>query len=97
MSDKKFEEKIYKLSPKEIILNVTLPYNLINEVENKDLGYYIDGEQGKTSTSIFKDNFLNATKGLTADTLQITLDTAGSSRMLIDTPDSKVVIAARQN
>lgn len=61
------------------------------------LGYYTNGEQGATSTTIFKENFLNATKGLTAETLEITLDTAGSSRILVDATESKVVIAAAKS
>lgn len=61
------------------------------------LGYYGTGEKGFTSTTIFKENFLNATKGLTAETLQITLDTAGASRILVDAGDSKVVIAAAKS
>lgn len=61
------------------------------------LGYYINGEEGHTSTTIFKENFMNATKGLTAETLEITLDTAGSSRILVDASNSKVVIAAAKN
>ena len=58
------------------------------------LGYYINGEAGATSTTIFKENFMNATKGLTAETLEITLDTAGASRILVDAGEAKVVIAA---
>jgi hypothetical protein len=58
------------------------------------LGYYTNGEVGATSTTIFKENFLNATKGLTAETLEITLDTAGASRILVDAGEAKVVIAA---
>ena len=58
------------------------------------LGYYTNGEAGATSTTIFKENFLNATKGLTAETLEITLDTAGASRILVDAGEAKVVIAA---
>ena len=58
------------------------------------LGYYTTGEVGATSTTIFKENFLNATKGLTAETLEITLDTAGASRILVDAGEAKVVIAA---
>lgn len=58
------------------------------------LGYYTTGEAGATSTTIFKENFLNATKGLTAETLEITLDTAGASRILVDAGEAKVVIAA---
>lgn len=58
------------------------------------LGYYHDGEAGSTATTIFKENFMNATKGLTAETLEITLDTAGASRILVDAGNSKVVIAA---
>ena len=58
------------------------------------LGYYINREAGATSTSISKENFMNATKGLTAETLEITLDTAGASRILVDAGEAKVVIAA---
>lgn len=58
------------------------------------LGYYVDGEDGETSTTIFKENFMNATKGLTAESLNITLDTAGASRILVDAENAKVVIAA---
>jgi len=61
------------------------------------LGYYKAGEQGATSTTFFKENFLNATKAITAETLQITLDTAGASRILVDANDSKIVIAAAKN
>lgn len=61
------------------------------------LGYYAAGQQGQTSTTIFKENFLNATKGLTAETLEITLDTAGASRILVDAGNSKVVIAAAKS
>lgn len=61
------------------------------------LGYYVDGEQGATATTIFKENFMNATKGLTAETLEITLDTAGASRILVDAGNSKVVIAAAKS
>lgn len=59
------------------------------------LGYYESGECGATATTIFKDNFLRAIKnGITTDTISITLDTAGSSRIFIDANDSKIVIAS---
>jgi hypothetical protein len=61
------------------------------------LGYYATGQQGQTATTIFKENFLNATKGLIAETLEITMDTAGASRILVDAGNSKVVIAAAKS
>ena len=61
------------------------------------LGYYTTGELGATSTNIFKENFLNATKGLAVETLNITMDTAGASRILVDAGEAKVVIAAAKN
>lgn len=61
------------------------------------LGYFVDGEDGNTSTIAHKANFVNATKGLTAETLKFTLDTAGASRILIDSVDSKVIIAASKD
>lgn len=37
------DNSIYKLSPKEIILNTVLPYELMDEVEQLKLGRYYDG------------------------------------------------------
>lgn len=61
------------------------------------LGYYTNGENGDTATSIWREKFLNATKGITDENLIITLDTAGASRILIDSGNSKIVIAAPQH
>lgn len=61
------------------------------------LGYFVDGEDGNTATIAHKATFVNATKGLTAETLKFTLDTAGASRILIDSADSKVIIAASKD
>lgn len=61
------------------------------------LGYFVDGEDGNTATIAHKATFVNATKGLTAETLKFTLDTAGASRILIDSVDSKVIIAASKD
>lgn len=61
------------------------------------LGYYSDGEDGDTSTIVHKATFISATKGINAETLKFTLDTAGASRILIDSEDSKVIIAAARD
>lgn len=71
-------------------------YNESNGSFDYLLGYYEDGETTPASILVFKENFLNATKGLTGTDLRFTLDTAGSSRILIENPLSKVIIAAMQ-
>lgn len=58
------------------------------------IGYYSSGETVPASILVFKENFLNATKGLNGDELIFTLDTAASSRLLIENNMSKVIIAA---
>jgi len=60
------------------------------------LGYYSNGENGDTATLIWREKFLNATKGILDDNLTITLDTAGASRILLESANSKIVIAAPQ-
>ena len=45
---------------------------------------------------IFRENFINATKGING-IIRITLDTQNSSRILIDAGTSKIVVAAVQN
>ncbi len=61
------------------------------------LGYYESGENDNTSTITKKSTFVNGTKGLTSDIFKFTLDTAGASRILVDTKDAKVIIAATIN
>lgn len=58
------------------------------------IGYYNSGEDGDTATTVYKENFINATKGLNAETLELILDTAGASRIIINVNDSKIVIGA---
>lgn len=59
------------------------------------LGYFTSGEQTVSSSIVVvKENFMNGTKGLSEETFKIVLDTAGSSRLLVDTGNAKVVIAA---
>lgn len=58
------------------------------------LGYHVGGELSPTEICIFRENFMTATKGLVGDAIRFTLDTAGASRMLIETDDSKIVVAA---
>lgn len=71
-------------------------YDETNNAYDYLLGYYLEGNACETSTVIFRENFLNATKGLNGN-IKITLDTQNSSRMLIDSGSSKIVVAAVQN
>lgn len=61
------------------------------------LGYFTSGENGDTAIQIYKENFLKAVKGLNVESLTITLDTAGSSRLLMAAEDAKIIIGAVQN
>ncbi|WQJ53585.1 MAG: hypothetical protein [Wendovervirus sonii] len=58
------------------------------------IGYYSSGENGDTATTVFKENFINATKGLNVETLELILDTAGASRIIINVNNAKIVIGA---
>jgi hypothetical protein len=71
-------------------------YDKSNNAYDYLLGNYIDGNACETSTVIYRENFINATKGIN-DKITITLDTQNSSRILIDAGTSKVVVAAVQN
>lgn len=72
-------------------------YDISNNSYDYLLGYYSEGEDGDTATIVHKATFISATKGITADTLKFTLDTAGASRVLIDSEDSKIIIAAARD
>jgi hypothetical protein len=62
------------------------------------LGYFVSGEDMDTSIHIYKENFINATKALVGEKINITMDTAGSSRLLINTEDNcKIIIASVKN
>lgn len=61
------------------------------------LGYFVDGEDSDAITNIYKGCFINATKGISEDKFYIVLDTAGASRMLIESDSAKVVVAAVRN
>jgi hypothetical protein len=62
------------------------------------LGYFVSGENMDTSIHIYKENFINATKALVGEKINITMDTAGSSRLLINTEDNcKIIIASVKN
>lgn len=71
-------------------------YDETNGAYDYLLGYYTEGDMCETSTVIFRENFINATKGINGE-ISITLDTKNSSRMLIDSHASKIVVAAVQN
>lgn len=57
------------------------------------LGYFTEGENNKVTINIFKRNFINAIKGISGDVI-ITMDTAGSTKMIIDNKSSITVIGA---
>lgn len=62
------------------------------------LGYFVSGEDMDTAIHIYKENFINATKALVGEKINITMDTAGSSRLLINTEDNcKIIIASVKN
>ena len=71
-------------------------YDESNNAYDYLLGYYTEGNACETSTVIFRENFINATKGING-IIRITLDTQNSSRILIDAGTSKIVVAAVQN
>lgn len=71
-------------------------YDATNGAYDYLLGYYTEGNECETSTVVFRENFLNATKGING-IIKITLDTQNSSRILIEAETSKIVVAAVQN
>jgi len=64
------------------------------ETYDYQVGYYTAGVDGDTATIVSKENFISATKGLNVDTLELVLDTAGASRIIINVPDAKIVVGA---
>lgn len=91
-SDERDKIKFYS---KEVDGHVALfAYDESNGSYDYLLGYYVSGSSEKTAVIIFKENFLNATKGLSEEVINLTLDTAGASRILIEGGSSKIVVSA---
>lgn len=89
-------EKIKFYSKQENNQWALYAYDVSNKGYDYLLGYYESGDPCETETQIYRENFINATKGIVGD-IFITLDTKNSSRLLIDSGVSKIVVAAVQN
>lgn len=57
------------------------------------LGYYVEGESAPVDIIMFKENFLNAIKGMSGDIMKFTIDTNAATRVLIENSDSKVIVS----
>ncbi len=61
------------------------------------LGYLESGDCTQCEAIINKDNFINAFKGLDTENVLITLDGQPNSRILLDSGNSKIIIAVSSN
>lgn len=69
-------------------------YDATNKSYDYLLGYFVEGEPADTAIKIYNENFNKAVKGINAESMRITLDTAGASRLLMTTDDAKIIIGA---
>jgi len=90
----KDKDKIKFYSKKENDRTALYAYDDSNGSFDYLLGYYTEGEEGHTETFVYTKRFEDTIKCISAESVKITLDTAGASRMLLETEDSKIIIAA---
>lgn len=73
-------------------------FDEVNKSYNYLLGYYNDEQTNISETSIviLRDNFINATKGITTE-MQLVISAAVSSRIIVTADSTKIVIASHQS
>lgn len=72
-------------------------FDEVNKTYNYLLGYYTDDQENISETSIviLRENFINATKGITTE-MQIKISPSVANRIVVTADDTQIIIAAHQ-